>query len=189
MTARIRLSCKVSQANMPRTTYTANAMTKRCKTNRWCTGEDSNLRSSQGAADLQSAAINHSATCAEMPECPATHSVRQPEKRVCAGAEGRAAHSLGRRKQITTCANILPHKDSPPSGKILMECVLGDPAAVLPLFCANAPCFRKTVSWSWRRDSNPRPSDYKSDALPAELRQQNRTSRPSRAQKVLPLPS
>ena len=31
----------------------------------WCTGEDSNLRSSQGAADLQSAAINHSATCAE----------------------------------------------------------------------------------------------------------------------------
>ena len=28
------------------------------------------------------------------------------------------------------------------------------------------------VSWSWRRDSNPRPSDYKSDALPTELRQQ-----------------
>ena len=30
---------------------------------------------------------------------------------------------------------------------------------------------RKFVSWSWRRDLNPRPSDYKSDALPAELRQ------------------
>ena len=30
----------------------------------------------------------------------------------------------------------------------------------------------KFVSWSWRRDSNPRPSDYKSDALPTELRQQ-----------------
>ena len=28
------------------------------------------------------------------------------------------------------------------------------------------------VLWSWRRDSNPRPSDYKSDALPTELRQQ-----------------
>jgi hypothetical protein len=27
--------------------------------------------------------------------------------------------------------------------------------------------------WSWRRDLNPRPSDYKSDALPAELRQHN----------------
>src|SRR5438128_512666 len=27
--------------------------------------------------------------------------------------------------------------------------------------------------WSWRRDWDPRPSDYKSDALPAELRQHN----------------
>ncbi len=36
----------------------------RASPNIWCTGEDSNLRSSQGAADLQSAAINHSATCA-----------------------------------------------------------------------------------------------------------------------------
>ena len=32
------------------------------------TGEDSNLRSPQGAADLQSAAINHSATCAHRAE-------------------------------------------------------------------------------------------------------------------------
>src|SRR5437660_8883106 len=40
----------------------------------WCTGEDSNLRSSQGAADLQSAAINHSATCAEMPIFRTLHS-------------------------------------------------------------------------------------------------------------------
>jgi hypothetical protein len=31
---------------------------------------------------------------------------------------------------------------------------------------------KKFVLWSWRRDSNPRPSDYKSDALPTELRQQ-----------------
>ena len=31
--------------------------------------------------------------------------------------------------------------------------------------------------WSWRRELNPRPSDYKSDALPAELRQH----RPNRA--------
>src|SRR5277367_5229556 len=27
------------------------------------------------------------------------------------------------------------------------------------------------TEWSWRRDLNPRPSDYKSDALPTELRQ------------------
>ena len=30
------------------------------------------------------------------------------------------------------------------------------------------PCSAK--DWSWRRDLNPRPSDYKSDALPTELR-------------------
>src|SRR3989304_9961109 len=32
------------------------------RTRNWWTGEDSNLRSPHGAADLQSAAINHSAT-------------------------------------------------------------------------------------------------------------------------------
>jgi hypothetical protein len=32
--------------------------------------------------------------------------------------------------------------------------------------------------WSWRRDLNPRPSDYKSDALPAELRQPLPTGEP-----------
>jgi hypothetical protein len=31
--------------------------------------------------------------------------------------------------------------------------------------------YQQTELWSWRRDLNPRPSDYKSDALPAELRQ------------------
>ena len=30
---------------------------------------------------------------------------------------------------------------------------------------------RTLKNWSRRRDLNPRPSDYKSDALPAELRQ------------------
>ena len=33
----------------------------------WCTGKDSNLRTSQGGADLQSAGFNHSPTCAEIP--------------------------------------------------------------------------------------------------------------------------
>ena len=34
-----------------------------------------------------------------------------------------------------------------------------------------SPLVPASVLWSWRRDLNPRPSDYKSDALPAELRQ------------------
>jgi hypothetical protein len=40
-----------------------------------------------------------------------------------------------------------------------------------PIQPVSGPAFRITFSWSWRRDLNPRPSDYKSDALPAELRQ------------------
>jgi hypothetical protein len=32
--------------------------------------------------------------------------------------------------------------------------------------------YKLLKKWSWRRDLNPRPSDYKSDALPTELRQQ-----------------
>ena len=42
------------------------------------------------------------------------------------------------------------------------------PVKLLPL---QPPRFRLPFKWSWRRDLNPRPSDYKSDALPAELRQ------------------
>src|SRR6516164_1012197 len=34
-----------------------------------------------------------------------------------------------------------------------------------------------TSKLSWRRDLNPRPSDYKSDALPAELRQPDHLKR------------
>src|ERR1700693_6239622 len=33
----------------------------------WCTGKDSNLRTSLGGADLQSAGFNHSPTCAKTP--------------------------------------------------------------------------------------------------------------------------
>jgi hypothetical protein len=33
--------------------------------------------------------------------------------------------------------------------------------------------FNKEKKWSWREESNPRPADYKSAALPTELRQRN----------------
>ena len=35
----------------------------------------------------------------------------------------------------------------------------------------NPELFRDLLSWRW--DSNPQPADYKSAALPVELRQQN----------------
>ena len=34
--------------------------------------------------------------------------------------------------------------------------------------------------WSWRWDSNPQPADYKSAALPIELRQRELKSQPTR---------
>ena len=72
VTSLIFSSLKVCHAINPSNTYAAKAIHKRFtethpydgSPGNWCTGEDSNLRSSQGAADLQSAAINHSATCA-----------------------------------------------------------------------------------------------------------------------------
>ena len=41
-------------------------------------------------------------------------------------------------------------------------------AAYIPNVFKN-PYFMK--QWSWREESNPRPADYKSAALPTELRQ------------------
>ena len=65
---------------------------------------------------------------------------------------------------------------------------LGSPRRTGPALIQPAPVnFRRFGSlvsasflWSWRRDLNPRPSDYKSDALPAELRQLIPTRKPSR---------
>src|SRR3954467_3380628 len=59
-----------------------------------------------------------------------------------------------------------------PSGRKLLMC------AQCLLCPKNASSLRaseksRLTIWSWRRDLNPRPSDYKSDALPAELRQRN----------------
>jgi hypothetical protein len=68
---------------MPQTTDSSNTEYPTSKS--WCTGEDSNLRSSQGAADLQSAAINHSATCAHSTEHSlSSKHAREPD---CRGPE------------------------------------------------------------------------------------------------------
>ena len=52
-------------------------------------------------------------------------------------------------------------EDRPGAQKFTHRPILTVSGSVLPNF----------LTWSWRRDLNPRPSDYKSDALPAELRQ------------------
>src|SRR5690242_2257186 len=47
----------------------------------WWTGEDSNLRSPQGAADLQSAAISRSATCPHHATRRASRMIGRPDLR------------------------------------------------------------------------------------------------------------
>src|SRR5581483_6066734 len=107
-----------------------------------------------------------------IPDTPGSHIVARkhsPEKH----RRESQTSADARRKEIRS-VNILPHKGSLRRKNpfmrsafwvILLRCCR-QPC------CATALCFRKNVLWSWRRDSNPRPSDYKSDALPAELRQQ-----------------
>ena len=132
----------------------------------WCTGEDSNLRSPLGAADLQSAAINHSATCARRAE-------QNRPARYCQSCYQRA-----------TCqAPVTLQQDSAIAArygcraKSFWEAAAG--VSSLGEFCdlpgllllLRLAARSRLQFWSWRRDLNPRPSDYKSDALPAELRQ------------------
>ena len=87
VTARMRSSGSVLHASPARTAKAANATTNRFTdpsqkplgispagsrsayarytAQLWCTGKDSNLRTSLGGTDLQSVGFNHSPTCAE----------------------------------------------------------------------------------------------------------------------------
>ncbi len=60
-------------------------------------------------------------------------------------------------------------------------------SAALPTLSRKLERSIPELIWSWRRDLNPRPSDYKSDALPAELRQQARV--PAQASTLTLIPS
>jgi hypothetical protein len=56
-----------------------------------------------------------------------------------------------------------------------MSLSCGPKSNVPPNFPCRAAREAKSESWSWRRDLNPRPADYKSAALPTELRQPDET--------------
>jgi hypothetical protein len=117
----------------------------------WWTGKDSNLRSPQGAADLQSAGFSHSPT--------------RPRKSVDTCAQS----SWRRSKLCAEATTSEKHKTDSCLKTPALSCYhVGIRSALTPLV---------QIWWSWRRELNPRPSDYKSDALPAELRQRrsNRT--------------
>ena len=132
----------------------------------WCTGEDSNLRSSQGAADLQSAAINHSATCARSAELCARNRHSLLSKNPRAREPSAPSPAKLRNSRATMLARVL-HWEAAAGFSSLGELRVSFGLLLLRLAARRL----RSRFWSWRRDLNPRPSDYKSDALPAELRQ------------------
>ena len=143
-------SCSVSK---PSSGPTAGA---RQHPRRWWTGEDSNLRSPQGAADLQSAGFSHS------PTRPAKSIETQPadwkkfQTRRSSPAQPTELNCYSRSSYNGDRARARRHQ---PQRFCREESVRIPPQNTGP------------SELSWRRDLNPRPSDYKSDALPTELRQ------------------
>ena len=103
--------------------------------------------------DLQSVGFNHSPTCAKTKK--RGHTNQNPSKK--------------RRRKLGNETRELPLDTCNQPENTLMECV--KTGALSARLRANLPLFPETILWSWRRDLNPRPSDYKSDALPTELRQ------------------
>ena len=81
----------------------------------WCTGEDSNLRTSQGGADLQSAGFNHSPTCAmpTLQPCKSGHSPASCTKRNAAADEAKL-RSIERARE--TLRTPTPHLEMLPYG-------------------------------------------------------------------------
>ncbi len=146
----------------------------------WCTGKDSNLRTSLGGTDLQSVGFNHSPTCAKLSgdaaSCP-------PSSRPPRWAAGKRSRSTRNTKSFATFSQ---HRETKARAKLRREDRRSLHAGKVPngvrwkdllrryrVRCTAGKFVRfVAVLWSWRRESNPRPSDYKSDALPTELRQQ-----------------
>jgi hypothetical protein len=136
----------------------------------WCTGKDSNLRTSLGGTDLQSVGFNHSPTCAKtLGRCgclahrPTPQTKRnppsdsKPRTTFLRTGKPRIAHQT--REDHYTPENVR-------RVSVGKTCY----AAIKPAACRNSSL--RCHYWSWRRDLNPRPPDYKSGALPTELRQQ-----------------
>jgi hypothetical protein len=139
---------------------------------RWWTGEDSNLRSPQGAADLQSAGFSHSPTRPAKRARDTAVVSRKPNQN-CTGLLYGALRNAER-------ARVWTHQ----------PCSLFS-RGIRPY---TRPLNPGPLKLSWRRELNPRPSDYKSDALPTELRQPcanraNISQRQSNCKQVSPPPA
>ena len=182
MTALTLASSSVLHARTPSRRYTANAMDKRLNPNLWCTGEDSNLRSS-GERQIYSLLPLTTRPPVRITGFARTRNPFQGCNLQASQPFVAPVQMRNKQKRVRIRVNILPHEGSLHVGRIPLRSAF----LVILLRCrrqpvAQLPCDSGNVTWSWRRDSNPRPSDYKSDALPAELRQRTQTPSPRGAQ-------
>src|SRR5271166_32633 len=111
------------------------------------------------------------------------------ESPILLSKEPSAKHLAAPPAEVRNRRAMLPPREIG-SRKLLLGSVLSESSvSCLACFCCYAS--RRALGfkiWSWRRDLNPRPSDYKSDALPAELRQRA-ASKMARPQPSIVLPA
>ena len=86
----------------------------------WCTGKDSNLRTSLGGADLQSAGFNHSPTCAETAPLRAEKTLPWTLRSSHTLPESPVHRQL---RETEICARTAAQEHIYRSEKFLMECV------------------------------------------------------------------
>jgi hypothetical protein len=143
--------------------------------NSWCTGEDSNLRSSK---ERQIYSLLPLTARPPVPNHPATKSCHCGSKSVCpsdnvhrsrANVKSMTFSALSPARRFSGSSEYAPlwgHQGGQPGAKNMAAGQISKSH----FFLSQRP-YSGSSKWSWRRDLNPRPSDYKSDALPAELRQ------------------
>ena len=140
----------------------------------WCTGEDSNLRSSK---ERQIYSLLPLTTRPPVPSSPADRKLCRsltlfPPRRGLFSASTPARRTLRKIGALRLSGSTAEDRTG-----------AENPLHTGKTDCAGDPY--RLPKWSWRRDLNPRPSDYKSDALPAELRQpeptRNRSGIPRKA--------
>jgi hypothetical protein len=151
----------------------------------WCTGEDSNLRNSNEWQIYSLLPLTARPPVPKRPKNdrpvfrgPAFHpGFRVPQSKLSLVETISPVEQL----HFHSPPNPLPRIPALPENlRLVGACTsVGSPQRTEPaknfispdLQTCCRPSFRIVSKWSWRRDLNPRPSDYKSDALPAELRQ------------------
>jgi hypothetical protein len=84
----------------------------------WCTGKDSNLRTSLGGTDLQSVGFNHSPTCAETAQASAPIWERSVPTALYGVAQTRNGLAGCATQKIRSGAHTLAHEKSLHFGKV-----------------------------------------------------------------------